>query len=240
MREVALDTETTGLDPESGHRVVEIGAVELVNYIPTGREYHTYLNPERDMPEEAFKVHQLSEQFLADKPLFADCAARFLDFIGDAKLIIHNAAFDLKFLNAELRRSGHGEISQARAIDTVALARKSLPGAQVSLDALCRRFGIDLSLREQDGHGALLDTRLLAEVYLELRGGRQPDLVLGSASKDFENSIRTRPARKRKLIPVTVSPEEAAAHAAFVQKELGEDTLWADEGGTAPRLKAAE
>jgi DNA polymerase III subunit epsilon len=170
MREVVLDTETTGLDPLGGDRIVEIGAVELINHIATEETFHGYVNPERDMPPEAFKVHGLSEEFLAGQPIFPDVAEGFLEFIGDSPLIIHNADFDLGFLNAELDRLGKPPIPSARAIDTVRMARKKFPGAPASLDALCRRFQIDISHREQ--HGALKDSLLLAEVYLELVGGR--------------------------------------------------------------------
>ena len=176
MREIVLDTETTGLDPDSGDRLVEIGAVELVNHMPTGRTFHVYVNPQRDVPQEAVDVHGLTAQFLADKPVFAAIAAEFAAFIGDARLVIHNAAFDMKFLNAELGWAGQPTVPWARAVDTLDLARRRFPGAQNTLDALCRRFGVDNSVREK--HGALLDSELLAEVYLELMGGRQPDLSL--------------------------------------------------------------
>lgn len=179
MREIVLDTETTGIEPADGHRLVEIGCVELVNHVPTGRVWHQYINPQRDMPPEAFDVHGLSAQFLSDKPVFRAVAADFLAFLGEARLVIHNAAFDMKFLNAELGWAGLPQLALHRAIDTLAIARKRFPGSPASLDALCRRFGIDNSRREK--HGALLDSEILAEVYLELIGGRQPDLVLGGA-----------------------------------------------------------
>ena len=178
MREVVLDTETTGLDPLSGHRIVEIGCVELVNHVASGRTYHQYVNPERDMPAEAFRVHGLSEEFLSGHPVFADIADAFVDFIGDAPLVIHNASFDMGFINAELARLKRPSIPMAQAVDTVSMARKKFPGAGASLDALCKRFQIDNTHR--DLHGALLDSRLLAEVYLELIGGRQPDLELAA------------------------------------------------------------
>ncbi|HAW48727.1 MAG TPA: DNA polymerase III subunit epsilon, partial [Roseovarius sp.] len=168
-----LDTETTGLEPMEGHRVVEIGAVELYNHMPTGRTYHQYINPKRPMPEEAFAVHGLGDDFLRDKPLFAEIGAQFLEFVGDARLVIHNASFDMKFLNAELEWCSLVPLPMNRAIDTLAMARKKYPGAPASLDALCRRFGIDNTARTL--HGALLDSEILAEVYLELIGGRQPD-----------------------------------------------------------------
>ncbi|MFP4269422.1 MAG: DNA polymerase III subunit epsilon, partial [Alphaproteobacteria bacterium] len=172
MREIVLDTETTGLAPEAGDRIVEIGCVELVNHVPTGRTYHQYLNPERAMPAEAFAVHGLGDDFLADKPRFGEIADAFLRFVGDAGLVIHNAEFDIKFLDAELVRAGRPPLGLARATDTLALARKRFPGAPASLDALLKRFEVDGSARVL--HGALLDCELLAEVYLHLLGGRQP------------------------------------------------------------------
>lgn len=225
MREIILDTETTGLDPASGHRIVEIGCVEAQHHIPTGETYHVYVNPERDMPEEAFNVHGLSEAFLSDKPLFAEVVADFLEFIGDAQLVIHNADFDMKFLNAELKRLGFPVLERSRATDTVALARRTFPGAQASLDALCRRFEIDLTRREK--HGALLDAELLAEVYLQLRGGRQPDLALAGARQQEDSTgpaivqRQARPARAH-----APSPEELAAHAKLV--EGLKDPVWSD------------
>ncbi|MDZ4097467.1 MAG: DNA polymerase III subunit epsilon, partial [Methylophilaceae bacterium] len=164
MREIVLDTETTGFEPSEGHRIVEIGAIELVNHMPTGRTYHQYINPERMMPKEAFEVHGLGDDFLRDKPLFRAIAQDFLAFIGDARLVIHNAAFDMKFLNAELNAANFAPLPMGRALDTVLMARKKFPGSPASLDALCRRFGVDNSAREK--HGALLDSEILAEVYL--------------------------------------------------------------------------
>ena len=225
MREIVLDTETTGFDPNTGDRLVEIGAVELFNHLPTGQVFHVYINPERDVPEEAFAVHGLSRDFLADKPVFAKVAADFLAFIGNARLVIHNAAFDVKFLNAELRWAGHPEIAPARAIDSLDLARRRFPGANNTLDALCRRFGVDNSAREK--HGALLDSELLAEVYLELIGGRQPGLVLtrgGQADVEVVDRAYAPPPRPRPLAP-RITAGERAAHAAFVA-ELGEAALW--------------
>jgi DNA polymerase-3 subunit epsilon len=216
MREIVLDTETTGLDPNTGHRVVEIGCVELINHIPTGLTYHQYINPERAMPDEAFAIHGLSESFLSQHPVFADVADAFLDFVGDAKLVIHNAGFDVKFLNAELERLDHPLIPMARAIDTVQLARQRFPGAQASLDALCRRFEIDNSHREL--HGALLDADLLSLVYLELIGGRQPGLELASEAR----TARTRTQRVERPLrparPHAPTPDEEAAHAALLEK----------------------
>ena len=182
MREIVLDTETTGFEPAEGHRIVEIGAIELFNHVPTGRTYHQYINPDRAMPAEAFEVHGLGDDFLRDKPRFTQIATAFLEFIGtDSRLVIHNAAFDMKFLNAELNWAGQLQIANDRALDTVAMARRKFPGSPASLDALCRRFGIDNSAREK--HGALLDSELLAEVYLELIGGRQPDFALSVSAE---------------------------------------------------------
>ncbi|MGF1660289.1 MAG: DNA polymerase III subunit epsilon [Rubrimonas sp.] len=224
-REIALDTETTGLDPADGHRIVEIGAVELVNHVPTRRVFHVYLNPERDMPPEAEAVHGLSAAFLSDKPLFAEIAAEFEAFVAEARLVIHNAAFDMKFLNAERARLGQPVWPMSRAFDTVALARRKFPGSPASLDALCRRFGVDNSAREK--HGALLDAELLAEVYLELIGGRQPDFGLSVATGDSASAASgayVPPPRPRPLAPL-LTDTEAEAHAAFVAS-LGSDALW--------------
>lgn len=222
MREICFDTETTGLDPAGGHRVVEIGGVELINRVPTGETYHVYLNPERDMPVEAFQVHGLSEAFLADKPLFQDVVEDFLAFVGDAKLVIHNAAFDMKFLNAELKACGRPTLPMSQSIDTVAMAREKFPGAAVSLDALCKRFAIDNSARTK--HGALLDAELLAEVYIELTGGRQTGLTFGddgpsqgtSRAASRVTTISDRPVREPR--PHAPSAEEEAAHKAFLEK----------------------
>jgi DNA polymerase-3 subunit epsilon len=213
MREVILDTETTGLDPDSGHRIVEVGCLELMHHLPTGQNFRCYLNPERDMPEEARAVHGLTTEFLSTQPRFGEIVQDFLDFIGDSPLIIHNAQFDLKFLNAELSRLNKGSLEPARAIDTVALARRRFPGAQVSLDALCRRFEIDNSARSL--HGALLDCELLADVYLELRGGRQPGFDLDPARQQAAlGETGERPLRPAR--PHEPSEAERAAHAALV------------------------
>ena len=225
MREIVLDTETTGFEPDDGDRIVEIGAVELHNHMPTGRTYHQYINPQRAMPEGAFAVHGLGDDFLRDKPVFATIAQAFIDFIGDARLVIHNAAFDMKFLNAELGWLKRPPLPTDRAIDTLAIARRKFPGSPASLDALCRRFGIDNSGRTL--HGALLDSEILAEVYLELIGGRQPDFALGSQPQSPTGQpVPTWRARPR---PVPLAPKltetEAAAHAAFVAK-LGDAALW--------------
>ncbi|GGA37432.1 DNA polymerase III subunit epsilon [Pelagibacterium lentulum] len=224
-REIVLDTETTGLSPAEGHRLVEIGCVELINHIPTGAHHHIYLNPERDMPEEAFKVHGLSDEFLRDKPLFAQCFQGFLDFIGDATLVIHNAPFDMGFLNAELEWVGQPALSN-RVIDTVALARKVHPGARVSLDALCRHYGIDNSRRTL--HGALLDSEILAEVYLELIGGRQVALALSAqAEKEAMEGQRERPTARMRpnALASRLTQDEQKAHDSFVAS-MGEKALW--------------
>ncbi|HYD31828.1 MAG TPA: DNA polymerase III subunit epsilon, partial [Azospirillaceae bacterium] len=214
-REIVLDTETTGLNPLTGDRVVEIGCVELINHLPTGSHFHKYINPECPVPAEAFAVHGLSDDFLRDKPVFAEIAGDFLDFVADGTLVIHNASFDLGFLNAELARLGLPAIPMARAIDTVKLARQKIPGAQVNLDALCRRFGIDNSNRTL--HGALLDSQLLAEVYLELLGGRQRGLSLSASEAERRAAARiqrvARPPR-----PHAASPEELAAHEELLKK----------------------
>ncbi|MGB3407757.1 MAG: DNA polymerase III subunit epsilon [Jannaschia sp.] len=225
MREIVLDTETTGFEPESGDRIVEIGAVELVNYVPTGRTYHQYINPERAMPDGAFQVHGLGDDFLKDFPVFKQIGQAFVDFIGDAKLIIHNAAFDMKFLNAELRWMGLPILPMDRAIDTLAIARSKFPGSPASLDALCRRFGVDNSSREK--HGALLDSEILADVYLELIGGRQPTLTLaGQVRRDTGQDQSTWTARPRSVpLGPRLSDAERAAHDAFVEK-LGDGALW--------------
>jgi len=226
-REIVFDTETTGLNPVTGDRVVEIGCVELVNHIPSGRHFHTYLNPERKMADDAFEVHGLSDDFLRDKPRFADKAHEFLEFIGDSVLIAHNAPFDIGFLNAELKRARLPELRN-QVIDTVMLAREKYPGARVSLDALCKVYGIDNSRRAL--HGALLDSEILAEVYLELIGGRQVALTLVAETTtvvaDAVAGIAS--ARQRETpLPSRLSAEEIAAHAALVAT-LGDGALWAD------------
>ena len=218
MREIVLDTETTGLDPFSGHRVVEIGCIELINHVRTGNYFHTYLNPDRDMPREAEAVHGLSSEFLKDKPRFAEVAGSFLEFIGDDPLVIHNAAFDVKFLNAELAVARRPEIDFDRTIDTVLIARKKFPGQPASLDALCKRFSVDLSARTK--HGALLDSELLAEVYLELLGGRQSTLGLMADSNDPTKEC-TVVFTGHTDIPARSFPpslDELAAHADMLEK----------------------
>ncbi|MHA6264273.1 DNA polymerase III subunit epsilon [Arenibacterium sp. CAU 1754] len=225
MREIVLDTETTGFDPESGDRIVEIGCVELHNHVATGRIYHQYINPERSMPQEAFEVHGLGDEFLADKPKFAQVGQAFRDFVGDAKLVIHNAAFDMKFLNAELKWMSLPPLPWEQAIDTLAIARKKFPGSPASLDALCRRFSIDNSSRTL--HGALLDSEILAEVYLELIGGRQPDFALATEQKsDSSTSAGVwRPSPRPVPLPSRISAAEKEAHDVFVEK-LGDGAVW--------------
>ena len=223
MREVVLDTETTGLTPKTGHRIVEIGCVELVNLVPTGNVYHVYINPQRDMPEEAFNVHGLSEDFLADKPLFSVVVEEFLAFVDGATLIAHNANFDLRFLNAELAAVDRPNLPKDKVLDTIALARgKNIGAGQLSLNALCRRFDIDLSVRAK--HGALLDAELLAEVYLELIGGRQPGLVLAAESKDPKTAAQDAERQTRPPRSHAPTVEEAAAHQAFIEKI--DDPIW--------------
>lgn len=226
MREIVLDTETTGFEPGEGDRIVEIGAVELVGHVPTGRTYHQYINPQRSMPQEAFEVHGLGDEFLSDKPVFKAIAQDFIDFIGDAKLVIHNAAFDMKFLNAELGWVGFPSMPMDRAVDTLAIARKRFPGSPASLDALCRRFGIDNSTRTL--HGALLDSEILAEVYLELIGGRQPDFALNvnaGPAQDLSGAEEWKPPPRSEPLPPRLTEEETAAHAKFVEA-LGDGAVW--------------
>ena len=226
MREIVLDTETTGFEPSEGHRIVEIGAVELWNHLPTGKTYHQYINPERAMPQEAFNVHGLGDEFLADKPVFAAIAQDFLDFVEDAKLVIHNASFDMKFLNAELGWVNKPLLPNDQAIDTLAIARRKFPGSPASLDSLCRRFGVDNSMREK--HGALLDSEILAEVYLELIGGKQPDFALSPDDQDKDRDV-VRPMRRASARPEPLKPrltdEETVAHQDFIS-EMGDKAVW--------------
>lgn len=231
MREVIFDTETTGLDPKTGDRMVEIGCVEMIGRVETGRTFHAYFNPERDMPAEAEKVHGLSSAFLATKPRFAETAEELLGFLGDAPLVAHNAGFDFGFLNSELEKCGRAPVDMTRMIDTVAIARKRHPGAKLSLDALCTRYGIDRSHRIK--HGALLDAELLAQVYIELTGGRQIGLELASVNEasggadgqaaSLHRSAQSRPRREPR--PHAATPEELARHAAFVSEQV-EKPLW--------------
>ncbi|EKE10104.1 MAG: DNA polymerase III, epsilon subunit [uncultured bacterium] len=216
-REIVLDTETTGFEPSQGHRLVEIGCIELINYLPSGRVFHTYINPERDVPDDAYNVHGLSYEFLKNHPLFRDVGSSFLNFIEDSPLVIHNAKFDMKFLNAELQNHNLAEIPFGRAIDTLMMARKKFPGSPASLDALCKRFGVDNKGREK--HGALLDAELLAQVYLELIGGKQPSLSLHMSSKEKDTSLYLENERTfhppRSYAP---TPEERALHQELIAK----------------------
>jgi DNA polymerase-3 subunit epsilon len=223
MREIVLDTETTGLDPGVGHRVVEIGCVELVSGMPTGVTFHRYFNPQRPMPEEARQIHGLDDTFLADKPLFADAAEEFLAFVADARLIMHNAAFDLGFLNAELERLERAPLANP-FVDTVSVARRRFPGQRASLDALCERFGINNAHRTL--HGALLDAQLLGEVYVELSGGRQRGLALVTAEVATEpiGVLAAPQGPRREPRPHQASVAELAAHAAFIAKL--KDPVW--------------
>jgi len=233
MREIALDTETTGIDPKEGHRIIEIGALELVNHMPTGDQFHIYINPERDIDAGAVAVHGLTNDFLDDKPLFADIVDAFLGFIGEDPLVIHNAPFDMGFINAELEKTGRPALPMERAVDTLAMARRKFPGAQANLNALCRRFEIDNTHR--DLHGALVDADLLASVYIELLGGRQPDLSLepsrvAAKSKDRPTSgeevdgfaLQEDPSKFDR--PHAPSEAEKAAHARLL--EGFKDPIW--------------
>ena len=221
MREIALDTETTGLDPHSGHRIVEIGCVEMFNHVRTGNHFHIYLNPERDMPEEAERVHGLSIDFLKDKPLFRSIADAFLEFVQQDILVIHNATFDMKFINAELERIGYPAIPMSQALDTVTMARKKFPGQPANLDSLCKRFNVDASARTK--HGALLDAELLAEVYLELRGGRQEKLGLESKKEQVDSSVNNESITipKRSFLP---TDQEIEKHEQMLTKL--ENPIW--------------
>ena len=239
MREISFDTETTGLNPRGGDRLVEIGGVELINHVPTGNSYHVYINPQRDMPEEAFRVHGLSAEFLSDKPLFEQVADDFLGFVGDATLVLHNAAFDMGFINFELEKVGRRTIPNTQVIDTLEIARRKHPTGPNSLDALCSRYGIDNSKRVK--HGALLDAEILAEVYLEMIGGKQRALILdpdeedglgGSGDAGSEPgelgsfNARPRPAPLSALL----KDDEFTAHKAFVDG-MGDGALWKKYGG---------
>ena len=225
MREIVFDTETTGLDPMQGDRLVEIGCIELVNRFPTGKTFHSYFNPERDMPEPALKIHGLSSEFLTDKPLFIHKVEELIAFLGDAQLVAHNAMFDLGFLNAELERAGRATVSRERMIDTLLIARRKHPGGANRLDDLCLRYAIDNSRRTK--HGALLDAELLAEVYVELIGARQAQLVLSQAAPDRAAGelivVRKRPAP----LAIRVTAEVRTAHRDFIAS-LGESAIWRD------------
>src|SRR5215831_8789988 len=227
MREIVLDTETTGLDPLRGDRLVEIGCVEIFNRMPTGQTFHRYFNPERDMPAEAFAVHGLSAGFLADKPFFAEEVEELLAFIGDSPLVIHNASFDISFINAELDRINRSPIARERLVDTLLLARRKHPGVSNRLDDLCSRYAIDNSRRTK--HGALLDAELLAEVYIDLIGARQSQLILAAESVDIRLGGGGETPRRQREIPLAarVSDEDRAAHRAFVAT-LGDKPIWND------------
>lgn len=229
MREIVLDTETTGMDPAEGDRLVEIGCVEVLNYVPTGRTYHVYINPERDVPAGAVAVHGLTAEFLKDKPVFSQIYTDFLDFVAEGNLVIHNAAFDMKFINAELKKVGHKPIPDKRVVDTLTMARQKFPGSPASLDALCRRFNVDNSGREL--HGALLDAQLLSEVYLEMMGGRQHGLALQGApvanNDQSQAQVSSQAARQRTYREprsFAASEEEQAAHTQMLEGIT--DPLW--------------
>lgn len=231
LREIVLDTETTGVDALKGDRIVEIGCVELLNHIPTGRHYHVYINPQRPVSRGAFEVHGLSDEFLADKPTFEEIAQEFYAFIADAKLVIHNAAFDIGFIDMELSRVGLPRVPPENVIDTLSMARHKHPGASNTLDALCARYGIDNSRRTK--HGALLDAEILAEVYIELIGGKQADLGFGVTETVPTLAVSTQAASRRVgealqrpvALPPAITDAERAAHAAFIA-EFGENALW--------------
>ncbi len=225
MREIVLDTETTGLDPLRGDRLVEIGCIEIFNRMPTGQAFHRYMNPERDMPAEAFAVHGLSTEFLAGKPLFAEVVDEFLEFIGDSPLVIHNASFDVSFINAELDRIKRPAISRERLVDTLLLARRKHPGVSNRLDDLCSRYAIDNSRRTK--HGALLDAELLAEVYIDLIGARQSQLILAAETAEIRVGVSGDMPRRQRLVPLEprITDTEREAHRAFVAT-LGEKAIW--------------
>src|SRR3954454_8051382 len=227
MREIVLDTETTGLDPLRGDRLVEIGCVEIFNRMPTGQTFHRHINPERDMPAEAFNVHGLSTAFLADKPRFSEVVEEFLQFLGDAPLVIHNASFDIGFINAELDRIKQPPIARERLVDTLLLARRKHPGVSNRLDDLCSRYAIDNSRRTK--HGALLDAELLAEVYIDLIGARQSQLVLASEAREIRLGTPGEMPRRQREVPLAarVTDADREAHRAFIAT-LGEKPIWTD------------
>ena len=226
MREIVLDTETTGLDPLRGDRLVEVGCVEIFNRMPTGQTFHRYINPQRDMPREALEVHGLTTEFLADKPLFAAIADDFLAFVGDAPLVIHNASFDIAFINAELEKVARAPIPRERLVDTLLLARRKHPGVSNRLDDLCSRYAIDNSHRTK--HGALLDAELLAEVYIDLIGARQSQLILADRNEVQTKAQADAPRRQRpEPLPVRITEAELAAHAVFVAT-LGDRPIWGE------------
>ena len=230
MREIALDTETTGLDPDEGHRIVEIGCVEVINKSPTDNKFQKYINPEREVPAEAYAVHNISDEFLADKPLFKDIVDEFLEFIGDSPIVIHNSEFDLKFLNSELKNISYNPIVESQVIDTLRIAREKLPIGPYSLDALCNRYKIDKSKRTK--HGALLDAELLAEVYRELCGGKQTALefksenVANDTQNDQSDSVNTQVSKARpNPLQSRLTNQEKEAHAKFIAG-MGENAVW--------------
>jgi DNA polymerase-3 subunit epsilon len=227
MREIILDTETTGLDPLRGDRLVEIGCVEILNRMPTGQTFHRHLNPERDMPVEAYTVHGLSSEFLANKPLFAEVVGEFLEFIGDAPLVIHNASFDIGFINAELDRLKRPPIARERLVDTLLLARRKHPGVSNRLDDLCSRYAIDNTRRTK--HGALLDAELLAEVYIDLIGARQSQLILAAETPDTRGGVYGEMPRRQRLAPLAprITDADRVAHREFIGT-LGEKPIWSD------------
>lgn len=226
MREIVLDTETTGLDPLRGDRLVEIGCVEIFNRMPTGQTFHRYINPEREMSREAYEVHGLSSEFLADKPVFSAVAEEFLNFVGDAPLVIHNASFDIGFINAELEKVARPPIPRERLVDTLLLARRKHPGVSNRLDDLCSRYAIDNSRRTK--HGALLDAELLAEVYIDLIGARQSQLILAERVQVSAGAQADTPRRQRvEPLPLRLTEAELAAHAAFIAT-LGDKVIWGE------------
>lgn len=225
MREIILDTETTGLDPFDGHRVIEIGCVEMINRVKTGSYYHCYINPERDVPREAFLVHGISYEFLKDKKVFKDIAEEFIEYIADSTLVIHNAKFDLKFLNYELSNIGIADLSEARVVDTLNVARKTFPGSPASLDSLCKRYKIDLSKREK--HGALLDAELLADVYINLMGGKQSKLEFIEEKRNRLVNAMKVPKQFKEPRNFSVSQEEANAHQEIIK--MMKNPVWSEE-----------
>jgi DNA polymerase-3 subunit epsilon len=235
MREIILDTETTGLDPVNGDRIVEIGCIEMLNGIATGQSFHVYLNPEREMTAAAFDVHGLSQAFLTDKPLFRTVADELLGFLGDARLVIHNAEFDVQFLNMELQRIGRPTIAMDRVVDTLVMARRTHPGASNSLDALCQRYRIDNSARTR--HGALLDAEILAEVYAELSGGRQAAMILDSEITAARRSAAIAYQARPSPLPPRLRDEAIASHAAFIA-EMSDKAIWQSYFSASPQVRA--
>lgn len=226
VREIVFDTETTGFNPESGDKIVEIGALELINHVPTGNVYHQYINPERDVPEEVVAVHGLTNEFLKDYPTFREIAKDFLEFVGDDGILVaHNASFDMKFINFELNLAGFEKISWERVVDTLEISRKKYPGAKNSLDALCKRFNVDNSHRTK--HGALLDSELLAEVYLELMGGAEPSMLVVEETKTVsgEGGFIQVDRKVREMRIFEISPEEEADHEQFLKDKIS-DAIW--------------